>query len=168
MSANQNNLKNLKFVMEKFNSRKQYYGKEITEGLIVPENQETYELIIDTKNEAIFNLKVQEEFCNIQNTMHGGATSTLVDIATTFAISGFDRSLRHSVSIELSCYYLNPIHLNSNILIHCKAPKIGKSIAYSYCDIYDYDSKKLLVNASHIKAMLEKTWQDDDKEKIKI
>jgi uncharacterized protein (TIGR00369 family) len=171
MSLIQNNLKNLKFVREKFNSRFQYYGKEISESLILQENQQKYEIIKDHNSEVIFKLKVEQEFCNILNVMHGGATSTLVDIATTFAISGFDRNLRHSVSIELSCYYLNPINLNSEILIHCRAPKIGKTIAYSYCDIYDYDTKKLLVNASHIKAMLEKTWNEEekfDKEKLKF
>ncbi len=174
MSLIQNNLKNLKFVIEKFNSRSQYYGKEITESLILQENQQKYELVLNPNCEVLFKLKVEKDFCNILNVMHGGATSTLVDIATTFAISGFDRNLRHSVSIELSCYYLNPINLNSEILIHCKAPKIGKNIAYSYCEIYDYDTKKLLVNASHIKAMLNKTWNEeemdnkDNKEKLNI
>ena len=92
--------------------------------------------------------------------MHGGAISTLIDTTTTLAISGIDRDLRHNVSVELSTYFLNPIVMNWNILIHCKIPKIGKNLAYSYVDIYDDRSLKICANGPHVKAMLEKTWRE--------
>jgi len=154
-------LKNVAFIFEKFKSRAMFYGQDLTKNLILLDNLEKYKAIWkDPKSEIIFKLNIEEDFCNIQKNMHGGASATLVDIATTIAISGLDRDLRHSVSVELSTYYLNPIKINSNVLIHCKVPKIGKSLAYSYADIYDYESHKLLLNASHIKAMLEKTWRE--------
>ena len=153
-------LANIRLVFDKFKSRALYYGQNITNKIVLP-NQDKYKLILkDPKSEVIFKLKVEDEYCNILKTMHGGAISTLVDIATTFAISGLDRDLRHSVSVELSCYYLNPIKIDTNLLIHCKVPKIGKSLAYSYADIYDEETNKILINASHIKAMLDKTWRE--------
>lgn len=155
------NLKNIQFIFDKFKSRAMFYGQVLTKNLILLEPSEKYNSIMkDSKHEVLFKLKIEEEFCNIQKTMHGGASSTLVDIATTIAISGLDRDLRHSVSVELSCYYLNPIKHNSEILIHCKVPKIGKALAYSYADIYDAHNHKLLINASHIKAMMDKTWKE--------
>lgn len=154
-------LKNIAFIFDKFKSRPMFYGQDLTKNLLLIDNQEKYKAIWkDPKSEVLFKLNVEEAFCNIQKTMHGGASSTLVDIATTIAISGLDRDLRHSVSVELSCYYLNPIKIHSNILVHCKVPKIGKSLAYSYADLYDYETHKLLLNASHIKAMLDKTWKE--------
>lgn len=144
---------NVKHVFNKYLQKKIRYGKEISENLILIDNDK---LILDPNQDVLFRLKVKEELCNILESMHGGAVVTVIDIATTIAISGLDRDLRGNVSVDLSTQFLNPIKMNSNILIHCKIPKIGKSIAYSYANIYDEESRKLLATGSHIKSMIEK------------
>jgi uncharacterized protein (TIGR00369 family) len=154
-----NNLQNIKFVLNKLSISPVNYGKNINQFLTLVE-KDSYNLIKNPDTEIIFKMPVNKDLCNIQLTMHGGAISTLIDISTTIAISGMDRNLRHNVSVELSTYFLNPIKISSNILILCKIPKIGKTLSYSYADIYDEETLKLCANGSHVKAMLEKTWKE--------
>ncbi len=154
-----NSIPNIKFVLNKVLETQIHYGKNINQYLSIVE-KDTYNLIVNPNIEILFKLAVGKELCNFHNTMHGGAICTLIDTTTTLAISGMDRELRHNVSVELSSYFLNPIKMNSNILIHCKIPKIGKTLAYSNVDIYDEESLKLCANGSHVKAMLEKTWRE--------
>ena len=138
------------------------FGAPFYKRLSLVENEfKQHNIIRNKDNEILFKMEVSEDFCNSFNTMHGGAISTLIDITTTIAISGFDNKLRHNVSAELSTYYLNPIRINSKILIHIRVPKIGKTLAYSHADIYEENDLKLCVNGSHVKAMLDKSWKDD-------
>jgi hypothetical protein len=37
---------------------------------------------------------------------------------------------------------------------------MGKTLAYSYADIYDEKGEKILVSGNHIKAFLDKTWKE--------
>ena len=160
MTANEN----MKYLMQRLAPNSNFGGPFFKRlSLIQDYTHQNYMLKhqINQKNEVIFRMSVSDEFCNALNTMHGGAISTLIDITTTIAISGFDKNLRQNVSAELSTYYLNPIKINSNILIHVKVPKIGKTLAYSHADIYEEENFKLCVNGSHIKAMLDKTWRED-------
>ena len=132
------------------------YGNDLIESLMILESHN--KLILNTPSEMIFRLKVQNSFCNLFGTMHGGAIASLVDVSTTLLVSAFDKTSRHNVSVELNTQYLNPINNNSSILIHCKVPKSGKSLAYSYADIYDEETLKIAAKASHIKAFLDKKW----------
>lgn len=153
-------LQNMRYIMNKI-APKSNYGAPFFKNLSLIEldNYKTLTTLnINPNCEILFKMPVSEEFCNALNTMHGGAISTLIDITTTIAISGFDNTLRHNVSVELSTYYLNPIKINSNLLVHVKVPKIGKSLAYSHADIYAEENLKMCANGSHVKAMLDKTW----------
>ena len=116
-----------------------------------------HKLILNPATDVLFTLNVEDSFCNLLGTMHGGAIATLIDLTTTLAISGIDKTYRTNVSVQLSTNYQNPIKKNSNILIFNRVSKIGKTLAYSTGEIYDQENK-LLSNSVHIKAMLEKTW----------
>jgi len=116
-----------------------------------------HKLILNPSTDILFSLYIDETFCNILGTMHGGAIATLIDTTTTLSISGLDRTHRHNVSVELSTYYQNPVKKHSTIFILNRINKIGKTLAYSTGDIYD-EHNKLLSNSVHVKAMLEKTW----------
>jgi acyl-coenzyme A thioesterase 13 len=144
---------NVKKIFDFYLSLNLKYGKEMSRKLIFLEK---HNLIVNPNQEVLFKLKVSDDMCNILKTMHGGAIATLIDITTTIAISGLDRDLRQNVSVELSTHYLNSIKNDSEIAILCKVPKIGKTLAYSYAEIYEKD--KLLVTGNHIKAMMEKKW----------
>jgi acyl-coenzyme A thioesterase 13 len=143
---------NIKYILSVLNSSTSY-GSQLSKGLL---HIDTHKLITSSDSEVLFHLKVGLDSCNILKTMHGGAIATLIDVATTIAITALDRDMRQNVSVELATHYLNPIKANSEVLVLCKIPKIGKTLAYSYAEIYEKDSLKLLVNSSHIKAMLDK------------
>jgi acyl-coenzyme A thioesterase 13 len=144
-----NNIKHFLGILNKSTS----YGTQLSKALTLVES---HKLIQNPENEILFKLRVLEENCNILKTMHGGAIATLIDVSTTVAITGLDKDMRQNVSVELTTHYLNPIKSDTEILVLCKIPKIGKTLAYSYAEIYDNDTLKLLVNGNHIKAMLDK------------
>jgi acyl-coenzyme A thioesterase 13 len=144
-------INNIKHILDILNNSTSY-GSNISNSLQLIEIHK----LLTSHNDVLFNMKVGIHSCNILKTMHGGAIATLIDVATTVAITGLDKEMRQNVSVELSTHYLNPIKADSEILILCKIPKIGKTLAYSYVEIFDNSSEKLLVNGNHIKAMLDK------------
>ena len=54
--------------------------------------------------------------------------------------------------MNFNCFY--PLRFDYKI------PKIGKNLAYSYADIYEENEMKLCASATHIKAMMNKTWRE--------
>ena len=149
----------IKIVLDKFIFSKKnnlgIYGIELLQAVKLVDS---HKLLTNPASEVLFRLRVENSFCNLFGTMHGGAICTLVDTTTTVVISAFDKSNRSNVSVELSTQYLNPVNNNTDILILCKVPKIGKTLAYSYAEIYDEQSLKLLSQSTHIKAILDKKW----------
>ena len=105
----------------------------------------------------VFSYRVTEADSNVNKVMHGGAIATLIDMTTSIAVTAFDRGHRNNVSIELSCTYLKPVLLNSNIYIFCKVPKIGKTVAYVNAEILPTtDESDIWVTGNQVKAMLDK------------
>ena len=96
-----------------------------------------HKLILDPATDILFKLYVDDLFCNLYGTMHGGAMTTLIDTTTTLGISGLDKTHRMNVSVELSTYYQNPVKKHQNIYILNRINKIGKTLAYANGDIYD-------------------------------
>ncbi len=157
-------MENMKYIMQRIGANSNFGGPFFRRLSLIqdyPHEHHKHKLTINPKSEVLFRMSVSEEFSNVLNTMHGGAISTLIDITTTIAISGFDKNFRQNVSAELSTYYLNPIKINSHIIVHVKVPKIGKTLAYSHADIYEEENLKLCVNGSHVKVMLERTWKEN-------
>ena len=154
------NIENFKFIFNKLVSTKLGYAKNIHKNLELLET-DPYKLIKDPNTEVLFKFRVTEDLCNVFNTMHGGAVSTLIDVTTTIAISGLDEGLRHNVSVDLSTQFINPIKIDSNVFVLCKIPKIGKNITYSYADIFNEDNLNIAAKGTHIKAMLSKSWKNN-------
>jgi uncharacterized protein (TIGR00369 family) len=149
-------LQSMKNIMNKIRLYSNY-GAPFLRNLVLIEDEHSNNCFnVNPKSEILFRMPVSDEFCNSLNIMHGGAISTLIDVTSTIAISGFDKYKRQNVSVELSTTFLNPIKINSNILIHVKVPKIGKAIAYSTADIFSEDSLMLCAKGSHVKAMTDK------------
>lgn len=115
------------------------------------------------ENEVLFRYIIHNETLNYWGAMHGGAISTLIDIASTIAITGLDKTSRKNISIELSTKFLLPAKPNNDIYVLCKVPKIGKNIAYSTIELIDTDNLKVIATASHTKAMLDSIWEINQK-----
>lgn len=132
------------------------------------------ELVSDDKSKAIplreheilFKYKVHKESLNYWGAMHGGAISTLIDIASTIAITALDKNHRKNISIELSTNFLSPASPESDIYVLCKISKIGKNIAFSTIDLFDSQNLKTIATSSHTKAMLDAKWEMEPNAKI--
>ncbi len=132
------------------------------------------ELISDDKikniplrdHEVLFRYIVHKDSLNYWGAMHGGAISTLIDIASTIAITGLDKNHRKNISIELSTNFLAPASPESDIFVLCKISKIGKNVAFSTIDLYDTKNLKTIATSSHTKAMLDAKWEIEHNDKI--
>jgi uncharacterized protein (TIGR00369 family) len=60
--------------------------------------------------------------------LHGGATATAVDIATSFALIGFDDKSRPSVSVDLTVSYARSAPIGETVFLFAKVIKIGKNL----------------------------------------
>ena len=66
---------------------------------------------------------------NVIDVMHGGAISTLIDVATTVGI--LRMSPRRTISISLSTEFMSPIKIDSQISIETEVTKLGRNIAFT-------------------------------------
>lgn len=78
---------------------------------------------------------------NIVNSVHGGALSTYVDIATTIAIMAFDEKQRTNVSAKLDMEFMSAAKIEQEVEIEAKVNKIGKMLAFSEGRITDLKTK---------------------------
>lgn len=114
--------------------------------------------IILQDSDILFRYKVHPGTLNYWGAMHGGSIATLIDISTTIAITAMDKGNRKNVSIELSTDYISPIRPENDVFVLCKLGKVGKTIAYTTCELYQSNNLSLLATGSHTKAMLEEKW----------
>eukprot|EP00026_Physarum_polycephalum_P021038 Phypoly_transcript_24031.p1 GENE.Phypoly_transcript_24031~~Phypoly_transcript_24031.p1 ORF type:complete len:153 (+),score=21.16 Phypoly_transcript_24031:31-459(+) len=92
-----------------------------------------------SKGKIVYSMIVEKGHCNGLGNLHGGATSTLVDIITTYALMTVGDRL--GVSTELSVSFLSAAPLGSRIYIEAVVEKAGKSLAFTTCTIKTEDGR---------------------------
>lgn len=115
---------------------------------------------LDDPKRAFYMYHVPASHKNIQDTCHGGALATLIDVATT--ISMLQLTIHRTISISLNCEFLNVVALDQEIGVETEITKIGKNIVYSDCRIYTHmhhGHGKLAARGSHIKSILPDKWE---------
>uniref|UniRef100_A0AC34QW66 Thioesterase domain-containing protein n=1 Tax=Panagrolaimus sp. JU765 TaxID=591449 RepID=A0AC34QW66_9BILA len=95
--------------------------------------------------------EVTEELTNPFGTLHGGCTSTLVDIATTTALLATPRQLP-GVTVDLSVSCLSAAKLGETIILDAEVIKSGKSIAFTKAQLYKKSDSTPIATALHTKA----------------
>lgn len=149
----------LKSFTSQLNFGKVSFGEEnlkIAEKIISNDSKKEISL---RENEVAFRYHVHKETLNYWGAMHGGAISTLIDIASTIAITALDRTNRKNISIELSTNFLAPVTPDKDVFVLCKISKIGKTVAFSTVELIETDHLKTIATASHTKAMLDTIWE---------
>ena len=104
-----------------------------------------------------YNFEVKTTFLNYNKTMHGGAVTTIVDIATTMAILNLDN--RHTVSVNLGINFENGSLPGDQILVDAIVRKTGKSLAFTDCILRNIQTNKILCTGQHIKAFLDSKFE---------
>ena len=67
------------------------------------------ELIDISYGEAILKLKMRDELRQPQGILHGGATATLIDTATAFAVISQLAEDEKASTVDLTVHYLRPV-----------------------------------------------------------
>ena len=97
-------------------------------------------------------MPVDKEVSNFYNTLHGGATSTLVDVVGTMAVLS-KQPLKPGVSVDLNVSFVRAAKMGSVINIEGKLLKLGRKLAYTQVDITSAEDGKLIATGRHTKAL---------------
>jgi acyl-CoA thioesterase len=103
------------------------------------------ELIDLRDGEAVLRLKMRDELRQPHGVLHGGATASLIDTATAFAvITKLERHEKAS-TIDLTIHYLRPV-IDETIVCTARVIKAGKRLLNVSADVIN-DNDKLIATA---------------------
>lgn len=105
-----------------------------------------------TENKLKVEFEVQEEHTNPFKTLHGGCTSTLIDIVTTQAIMA--KSGKLGVTVDLNVSYLAPARIGEIIILEASVTKLGKNLCFTRADLYKKNDNTIVATGLHTKAFL--------------
>lgn len=97
-------------------------------------------------------LPVTNDVANSYGTLHGGATSTLVDVVGTMALLTQD-PLRAGVSVELSVSFLAATKVGEDVVIEGRVLRQGKKLGFTQVDLRRKSDGALLATGRHTKAL---------------
>ena len=85
------------------------------------------ELVELKKGEAVLSLKVREELRQPQGLLHGGATASVIDTATAFAVISVLAEGEKASTVDLTIHYLRPV-TEGAILCTAKVVRAGRRL----------------------------------------
>ena len=94
---------------------------------------------------------------NSSGMLHGGASSTIVDVSTTMAVMTLDMKQRASASADLSLCFVSEARVGSELYILSQVDRIGRRMAFTQCWVYN-EQRELLVSARQTLAFLPLNW----------
>lgn len=98
---------------------------------------------------AQFELQLEKPHCNLNNTLHGGMATVLIDLCTCVLMStAYDEKLLFTTT-EMKARYLRPARLGDTILMEARLLHPGKTIAFAEMYILDKATKKICVQGTH-------------------
>lgn len=104
------------------------------------------------KGQCQAEMKVQAEHLNRGGGLHGGLSSTIVDVLTTYALMTHDvENVKAGVSVDLHVTFLKGAKENDELVIDAKTIKCGKTLAYLDCEIRNKKCNSILVRGTHTK-----------------
>ncbi|XP_018332824.1 acyl-coenzyme A thioesterase 13-like [Agrilus planipennis] len=105
------------------------------------------------KGNCLAELKLEEEHTNSLGGLHGGFSSTLVDVISSYGLISHEKCDNRplSVSVDLHVTFLKPAKLGDEILIDTKTNRVGKNLAFCEVEILNKETKELLVKGTHTK-----------------
>lgn len=97
-------------------------------------------------------MKVTPAHLNKRGGLHGGLSSTIVDVVTTYALMTHDEeNMKAGVSVDLHVTFLKAAKENDELIINANTIKCGKTLAFLECEIRNKKCNSLLVKGSHTK-----------------
>ncbi|CCD65053.1 Acyl-coenzyme A thioesterase 13 [Caenorhabditis elegans] len=95
--------------------------------------------------------EVEKDQSNHFNTLHGGCTSTLIDIFTTGALL-LTKPARPGVSVDLHVTYLTAAKIGETLVLDSTVIKQGKTLAFTKAELYRKSDNVMIATGVHTKA----------------
>ncbi|XP_076892671.1 uncharacterized protein LOC143544447 [Bidens hawaiensis] len=96
-------------------------------------------------------IKVTPRLLNGDNTLHGGAITTMVDVLGGVVIPTVNNAASSGVSMEINISYLDAAYVDDEIEIEAKTLRVGKAVAVSTVEFRNKKTGKLIAQGRHTK-----------------
>src|SRR6185436_450412 len=97
--------------------------------------------LVDLKfGEAVLKLKMRDDLRQPYGLLHGGATATLIDTATAFAVISAQEKGAQSTTVDLTIHYLRP-HTNGEVVCTARAVRTGRRISTVSAEVVNEEGK---------------------------
>jgi acyl-CoA thioesterase len=97
--------------------------------------------LVDLKfGEARLKLKMRDDLRQPYGLLHGGATATLIDTATAFAVVSAQREDEQSTTVDLTVHYLRP-HTTGEIVCTARIVRAGRRISTVSAEVVNEEGK---------------------------
>ena len=98
------------------------------------------ELVDLRDGEAIIKLEMRDELRQPYGLLHGGATATLIDTATAFAVITRQTPDEQSTTVDLTIHYLRP-HTSGEITCTAQIVRAGRRITTVSAEVVNAEGK---------------------------
>jgi acyl-CoA thioesterase len=98
------------------------------------------ELVELARGEAIIRLDMRDELRQPYGLLHGGATASLIDTATAFAVLGNLGEGEMASTVDLTIQYLRP-HTEGAITCTAKVTRAGKRLIFVSAEVVNEQGK---------------------------
>lgn len=152
MKSYEENFQKVKEMYQGFGEKAKESRTYSSDCIMSSELLERHPLLLD-ENEFMFKITLKPEDKNAVGAVHGGYIATIIDVFTTITTFALSSPFAPSVSLNLNIEYLRAVRDSEFILVKCRNDRIGRSIIFCSCQVYDQDSK-LCFKGGHTKMKL--------------
>ena len=103
------------------------------------------ELLDLRTGEAVLRLKMRDELRQPHGILHGGATASLIDTATAFAVITKLEPDEKASTVDLTVHFLRPV-INETIICTARVVRAGRRLLTVSADVVN-DNEKLIATA---------------------
>ena len=97
--------------------------------------------LVDLKfGEAVLKLKMRDDLRQPYGLLHGGATASLIDTATAFALISSQEKHEQSTTVDLTVHYLRP-HTTGEIVCTARIVRAGRMISTVSAEVVNEEGK---------------------------
>ncbi|RDX72805.1 Acyl-coenzyme A thioesterase 13, partial [Mucuna pruriens] len=101
----------------------------------------------------VCSMNIPPRLLNSGNSLHGGATATLVDLVGAAVIPSAGYSSRSGVSVEINVSYLDAVYVHEEIEIDARVLRVGKAVAVVSVEFRKKKSGKVFAQGRHTKYL---------------
>jgi acyl-CoA thioesterase len=100
------------------------------------------ELVDLRYGEAVIRLDMRDELRQPYGLLHGGATATLIDTATAFAVITTQAAGEQSTTVDLTIHYLRP-HTEGEVVCTARVVRAGRRITTVSAEAVNAEGKQI-------------------------